>query len=419
MRKLNIIFFMAAAVLTGALTACTDKESSLGIGLVDTTMLYEGKTDTLFADKAWTEYEDSLLTSNYSFGVIGFYSDPTFGKVSSTLYTQIGLSPNTNGISFDSSMVIDSVVLTLTKSQSFPDTGRTYTFHFEVKQLAEALQNDTSFYANNSLPVDESTLFFDDDITVSNADTLIRLTLNPSIYSVIHREATSEEFLNQTKGLRIRTTAAGDEGLVSIDFSSAQTCLRTYYHYINPNSDTTFGYYTFLMGAGTSHFTHFEHDYSGTLFASGNAVPGTYRLYLEPMGGQRVRMSFNRDLKAFHAAHPYAVIHHAELIMPLSVESPTLHPDQVLILGKDANGLDIYIDDLIDLYTLSGYDGNYHEDGNYYRMRVTQHLQGLLRQGNDNGLLLLLNSRRHAPQRAIFNGINMANAPKIIFVYSE
>ena len=39
MRKLNIIFFMAAAVLTGALTACTDKESSLGIGLVDTTML--------------------------------------------------------------------------------------------------------------------------------------------------------------------------------------------------------------------------------------------------------------------------------------------------------------------------------------------------------------------------------------------
>ena len=116
--------------------------------------------------------------------------------MSSTLYTQIGLSPNTNGISFDSSMVIDSVVLTLTKSQSFPDTGRTYTFHFEVKQLAEALQNDTSFYANNSLPVDESTLFFDDDITVSNADTLIRLTLNPSIYSVIHREATSEEFLN-------------------------------------------------------------------------------------------------------------------------------------------------------------------------------------------------------------------------------
>lgn len=416
MKKLKTIFFFAAVALT--MTSCMDEESALGISLADTSMLYHGKTDTLYADNAWTEREDSLLTSNYSFGILGNYTDPTFGKVSSVLYTQIALPANANNISFSDDLVIDSVVLTLTKNEIFPDTAGVYNFHFEVMQLAEALVSDTMFYATNSLPVNESAVFFNGNVTVTNADSLISLKLNSTINPVIHRTATAEEFIAQTKGLRIRLTSAGDEGLIGIDFSMATTCLRTYYHYAS--SDTTnSGFYTFLMGAGTSHFTHFEHDYSGTLFASGDKIPGTVRLYLEPMAGHQIRMSFNRDLQAFHAAHPWAVIHHAELIMPVAPESPTLWPDQILTLGHMEDSTDFYINDLTDLYTLSGYDGSHHEEGNYYRMRVTQHLQTLLRQGKDPGLLLLLNSRRHSAQRAIFNGIGTTNRPRIVFVYSE
>jgi len=399
-------------------TACTDEESALGIDLVDTATLYNELTDTLYVDSAWTEYEDSLLTSNYSFGIIGNYTDATFGKVSSWLYTQIALPPNTNDISFDNSLVIDSVVLTLAKNQLFPDSSRVYNFHFEVKQLAQPLLSDTSFYAVNTLPVDESKVFYDGKVSVSEHDTVVRLKLKPTINSVIRRTATAEEFIEQTKGLRVCLTNAGDEGMVSIDFSSSTTGLRAHYHYVNGN-DTTQGFYTFLLGAGTSHFTHFEHDYTGTLFANHNQLPGTLRLYLEPMGGHRIRMNFDHDLQSFRQKHPWAVIHHAELVMPLAPESPELHPDQILTLGKQTDGSDAYIDDLIDLYTLSGYDGTYHEDGNYYRMRVTQHIQGLLRQGKDPGLLLLLNSRRNAAQRAIFYGTSTSNQPHIIITYSE
>lgn len=406
------IFFVALH------TACTDEESALGIDLVDTATLYDGLTDTLYADNAWTEKEDSLATSNYSFGIIGNFTDATFGKVSSWLYTQIALSPNSNDIAFDSSLEIDSVVLTFAKSQVFPDTGRVYNFHFEVKQLAEPLKSDTTFYAFNTLPVEESKVFFDEVVTVSERDSIITMKLDTSFYSVIRRTATAEEFIEQTKGLRVRITDAGDEGMISIDFSSAATCLKTHYHYTN-GTDTTLGYYTFLMGAGTSHFTHFSHDYTGTLFAGRDRFPGAFRLYLEPLGGHRVRMSFNRELQAFREAHPWAVIHHAELIMPLSPESPSQHPDQILTLGKASDGSDVYIDDLIDLYTLSGYDGAYHEDGNYYRMRVTQHLQGLMRQGEDPGMMLLLNSRRNAAQRAVFYGTGSTDRPRIVFVYTE
>ncbi len=413
----GVLALMAVAMMAFQ-TACTDEESALGIDLVDTTTLYDGMMDTIYADTAWTEYEDSLLTSNYSFGIIGNYTDATFGRVSSWLYTQIALPPNTNDIAFDSSLEIDSVVLTLAKSQLFPDTSGTYNFHFEVMQLAEPLLTDTLFYAENTLPVDGNKIFFDDNVTVGELDTVISFKLDPSFYSVIRRTATAEEFIQQTKGLRVRMTTAGDEGMVSVDFSSSATNLRAYYHYTSGN-DTTLGFYTFLLGAGTSHFTHFEHNYAGTLFAGHPRLPGTMRLYLEPMGGHRVRMSFDRAIREFHAAHPWAVIHHAELVMSLSPESPAMHPDQILALGKQSDGSDVYIDDLIDLYTLSGYDGTYHEDGNYYRMRVTQHLQGLMRKGEDPGMLLLLNSRRNSAQRAIMHGTLSSNCPRIIFVYTE
>lgn len=420
MKRLKTFLTIAAVALTATMTSCVDEESTLGMNLVDTAMLYHGETYTIYADNAWTEHEDSLLTSNYSFGIIGNYTDATFGKVSSVLYTQISLPSNTNNISLDNSLVIDSVVLTLTKSQLFPDTGHVYNFHFEVKQLSEALLSDTSFYAESTLPVNESAVFFDNDVQVRNTDTIIRLMLNSAIYPVIHQTATAEEFIKNTKGLRVRLTSAGDEGMIGIDFSSSTTCLRAFYHYIN-GADTTQGFYTFLMGAGTSHFTHFEHNYSGTPFASGNTVAGSSRLYLEPLAGQCIRMSFDRDLQAFHAAHPWAVIHHAELIMPLAPETPAQKPDQILTLWKQGNGEDAYIDDLIDLHTLRGYDGSFNEDSNYYRMRVTQHTQGLLREGKDPGILLLLNSRRNAAQRAIFYGTSTANTdrPRIVFIYSE
>ncbi|MBR1549363.1 MAG: DUF4270 family protein [Bacteroidales bacterium] len=409
---------LTAVAMMAFQTACTDEESALGIDLVDTATLYDGLTDTLYADTAWTEYEDSLLTSNYSFGIIGNYTDATFGKVSSWLYTQIALPPNTNDIAFDNSLEIDSVVMTLAKSQLFPDTSRTYNFHIEVMQLAEPLLSDTSYYAENTLPVDASKVFFDGTVAVGERDTVISFKLDPAFYSVIRRTATAEEFIQQTKGLRVRLTGAGDEGMVSIDFSSSTTSLRAHYHYTN-GTDTTLGFYTFLLGAGTAHFTHFEHDYTGTLFNGRPRLPGTLRLYLEPLGGHQVRLSFDRDIRAFREAHPWAVIHHAELVMSLSPESPAMHPDQILALGKQSDGTDAYIDDLIDLYTLSGYDGSYHEDGNYYRMRVTQHLQGLMRKGEDPGMLLLLNSRRNAAQRAVFYGTLSDKRPRIIFVYTE
>ena len=398
--------------------ACSDEESDLGIDLIDSATLYHGIYDTLYADNAWTEFDDSLQTSGYSFGIIGNYHDATFGSVSSSFYTQIALPSNATDIAFDS-MVIDSVVLSFAKTQLFPDTSATYHFRFEVKQLAEPLLSDTAYYSFDQLPVDENTSFFDGTVPVTYYDTVVSLKLDPSINRIISRSATAEDFLAETKGLRVRILNSADEGLMTIDLTSVNTCLRAYYHYVYDN-DTVSSIYTFLIGAGTAHFTHFSHNYNGTLFASGNPLPGTYRLYLEPLAGHRVRLSFDSDLKAFHAAHPWAVIHHAELLLPVAPEAPSDHPDQILALTKSTTSSNwYYIDDLINLYDFAGYDGSYHSDGNFYRLRVSQQLQGLLRIGLDPGFRLHLNSARHAAQRTILNGLSTTNRPRIAIVYSE
>ena len=173
--------------------SCSDDESMLGFNLVDSNTLYDGQQATLTADRALSVRDDSLLTSNYSFGIIGNYHNATFGKVSATLYTQIALPENTSSINMTNN-VIDSVVLLLAKERVYPDTGATYHFHFEVMQLAEAIQTDSAYYSTDMLPVDNNGLYFDDDVTITPADTIIRLKLDNAIAEILSQEATAEEF---------------------------------------------------------------------------------------------------------------------------------------------------------------------------------------------------------------------------------
>ena len=413
-RKLKS-FILFAAVLAALLpTACTDDESGIGLSLIDPTTQYTGLHDTLYADYAYSQRDDSLLTSNYSFGIVGNHADATFGRVTSTLYTQIALASLDNSINL-SEATFDSVVLCLWIDGLYPDTTADYNFHFEVMQLAEPVLGDTTYFSFQTMPVDGSRKFFDGNVTVHAHDSIVRLKLGGDIISVINQSADSkEEFIEKTKGLRIRIVDDADMGMLGIDFSNSRTRLSAYYNMYGNDSNE----YKFEIGAGAAHFTHFEHDYTGTTFGA-DSINGMQRMYLEPLGGYNARINFNTQLQAFHLAHPTATVHYAELRLPTAPESDNMKPDNILVLTKNANGNESYIDDWIDPYTYHGYDGSYDSEKSYYRIRVTQHLQGLLRQGEDKGFMLVLNSRRSAAHRTILYGPEGAKKPMIVFVYSE
>ncbi len=405
----------AAAALLLALAACTDEETSIGLGLTDPATIYNGITDTLTANMAMSVRDDSLLTSNYSYGIIGDYTDPVFGRSTSTLYSQIGLASGMSSINFDE-VTIDSVVLIMVSDGLFPDTDATYNMHFLVRQLAQPIDADSDYYSFDSIPVDPSATFFDRTVTIGAHDTTVRLRLSEGIGTVLAQTSASDEFLQSVKGLAVSIVPDADQGMFSINFATTATCLTAYYHY----GDDTIAYtYDFLFGGGVAHFTHFTHDYSGTVFDGNDSLDGSQQLYLQPLAGYNASIAFDSAVRDFHQRHPLAVVHHAELLLPLAPSAPADIPGQLVALATSENGASAFIPDYIDAYTYRGFDGTFDNSRNLYRLRVTQHLQHLLRQGADNGITVLLDARRSSAQRTILAGPTSADPLKIVFVYSE
>ena len=412
-RASKLLIFYSAFFFLLLLGACSEKETELGLNLVDPATIYNGKTATLTIDTAFSLRDDSLRTSGYSFCIIGNRSNTLFGKVSSDLYTQIGIAAGMNSIDLNE-VDIDSVVLSLVIDELFPDTGATYSFHFEVMQLAEMVDT-VIYYSTDVLPVNTDRVFFNQTVTVGALDTVVNLKLDPGIKDILNQSGTGEEFSAQAKGLRIRIVDDADEGMLTLNLAALQTCLTAHYHY---GTDTTAMSYKFLVGTGVQHFTHFSHDYSGSEIST-VTHDGAQRLYLEPLGGYNARLSIDRQIKAFHEAHPLAVIHHAELLMPVvATDNGAPLPDQVIVL-RCTDSTEVAIPDQYDSYTYHGYDGTYDAGRNLYRARVTEHIQRLLREGYDPGMLLTLNSRRSSARQAVIAGSNAANPVRIEIVYSE
>ena len=89
-KTFNLFLFLFVA-LPLVFSACTDDETDLGISLTDPLTQFDGQLDTFYADRAWSCKEDSMLTVNFTRGVIGNLNDPIFGKTTSVFYTQVAL----------------------------------------------------------------------------------------------------------------------------------------------------------------------------------------------------------------------------------------------------------------------------------------------------------------------------------------
>lgn len=411
-----------AATLTLCLAACTTEESDLGANLVDPSNLYNSKTDTLYANAAYSMLEDSLVTSGGTYNIVGSYEDAIFGKTTASIYTQITLPSDDNGVSL-AGAIVDSAVLCLVKDALFPDTSRTYRFHFEITPLAQQLETDTTYYGFSTLPVRTDIKYFDDTVSIGPRDTVIRFTLSNDIAPILAQNATTEEFLASAKGIRISIVenspllgASDGQGIVAFNFSATKTRLTAYFHY---DGDTVGSQHTFIVGSGANRFMHFDHDYTGSTVGGADSIDGGQRLYLEPYGGYNIRLNFDSMQRAFHMAHPRAAIHYAELLLPLAPEAPDIHPDSLLAFYYNADGT---ITQLTDQRYGMGGDGAYNADKNLYRLRVSLYLQKLLREGTDYGTdLMLYYSRRHPAARTVLYGKDKStgNPIKIVFTYTE
>ena len=423
MQEMNFkkLLFPLALLMLLMPSACTEKETDLGVDLQDPFTLYDGVRDTAYMT-ACTLFDDSLSTAGFAAGVFGNYHDETFGDVEAVLYSQISIPQD--GVRITESVQIDSVVMTLVIDTVFParTDSTPVPLHIVINQLAEALRSDSSYLSSDYL--EESNVCFFDSVVNFVADSL-RLRMRPEIFPVLQRESPSpEDFVEQTKGFALHLDPTCQK-LVTVSLSATSTRLTVYYH--NPEVDTAAREFDFIINGEAAHSMYVKHDYSGTPLAifdhnKKDTIAGSERLYLEPLGGTRVRLSLQPFLNEFHAKHPTAVIHYAELVLPVYDTSNTQTPVRILAMRRNADGSLVYVTDadvLSNPYTYAGFDGYYHRDKHYYRLRVTRHLQELMRSGRDYGTELIIDARRSSGFRTVLRGSNVDNPVRIDFVYTD
>lgn len=427
--KKALYFLSLGLLILMAITSCEDDSTAMGVNMQDPSTLFNGEWDSITSSNiiAYTSYDSNLRTSGYTTAMIGHYSDATFGDVEATLYTQLGLT-GSSGIRFgEIGATIDSVVLTMSIDKVYPPKSTAH-LHLKVSQLSERLYADTNYSANRSIST--GTVFYSGDYNYVDTNTNIRIKLGGGIESLFSNTYESlDDFQNQFKGLCIQADRSqSDAVLLSFNFTSSSNKVRVYYTYQGDTNhyDLTLGHNS--TASTLTHFCKFSHNYAGTIFSSlingsADSLDGAQTLYLEPLGGMEFTINIDQFVQRFHAAHPYATIHYAEMLLPVSSNADTNHPELINAYKRYANGASMMITDgnsLVNNYTYNGYDGTYNKSKGYYRIRCTQHLQELLRVGHDNGTLFLLNERRSKAARTILNGPSNSTAPlKIRFVYTE
>lgn len=423
MSKLKIVI---ALFLLSFFAACTEEESNIGIDLQDPSTIYQGVADTAYGT-AYFLLDDSLLTTGLTSAIIGSGDDYNIGSTVASLYTNVSI-PSGSSVVFDENCIIDSVVLSLSIASidvMAADSASNQDVHFIISQLANRLDKDSSYYSTSSVSL-SNTIFFDDVVSVQRSDTMTaRLKLTEAFSELVanHSFSSSDQFEETVKGMHIKLApTSSSRNYVSINLSASATRLTVYYTYkvgetLSPRS------YDFSIGSDVTHFSRFEKVFSGDCSTfntnRGDSIRQA-RMYLSPLGGTNIRFNIDSYVRQFHQDHPLAIIHYAELILPVDVASaPAERPDYLAAVKLFSNGVVANVPDMYDAFTYAGFDGTYDASTKCYRMRITQHMQDLVRAGHDNGTLIVISGRRTSWQHTVVNGDMTADPIRIHLVYSE
>jgi Domain of unknown function (DUF4270) len=383
------------------LDSCRKPEDGLGLELLpDGTVLGTVEFDTLSLS-AFAKAEPPRNTRNFSRGNVGSYVDAYFGKVQASLVTQVRLSGvNIGQDQADHTLVPDSLVLSLAYPALEQGYGNLGPQTFSVKELAEDLFVDSTYYSDR-LPkvIDRELIQYKgqrqtprlfDPVYVGD-DTLgpqLRLPLNLALAQRFldvfgaPELASNTNFLPFFKGLWV-TTDNGYQGLfeggvLGIDLLSTNTQLTLYYTDISPE-DTTQKELEFLINSDCVRYNVCLHDvtvaqYPGLAAQLADSTVGAERTYVQSLGGVRT-VIYLPGLDALPAAQLDALAK-AELVVPVAEDPGGAFPPpgSLIALRKNDEGEDVALPDQLN----STIGGLYDAETMEYRLNITQYVQGVL-----------------------------------------
>ena len=420
--KLSATFLLLFFIFT----SCKKKDSAAGKDLMNPEDLLNSAQVDTFTLNTFSIAEDSLISDNPAYAVLGSYNDPKFGTVNANFYTQLrlsGLNPNFGDVS---TITIDSVMLGLEYAGFY---GEFSSQKVEVYEMTEAINIDSVYYSFSTKTTTSTDLVepgygtFTPDpegITVIGSDTVdtqLRIKLKNALGTQLINEAASggtnftsnENFLSYFKGLHVRVNnasqLAGKGGVFYFNLNDPLSKMTVYY--TQDGSQKTFD---FLINSECADFNHVDIDNTGKPVQNviDNPSSGQVEYYSQAFKSRAVvKMAGLKNLPT------NAIIHKAELILPIQYQTGAkyLPPDELsvsaMINGK-LSGIGVF--------------GLYDYAFKHYTVDVRNYMQALV-SGQISTDELILSPRLFitSAERVVFNGPNSTNKkkPKLVVTYTK
>lgn len=419
---LSATFLMTLFIMA----SCKKKESTLGNDILDPNSLLNSTQVDTFQLTTFTIAEDSLISDNPAYAVLGSYNDPKFGKVNASFYTQVvlsGLNPNFGDLS---SITVDSLVLGLEYVDYY---GELSPQTVEVYQLTEKLHIDSTYYSfqhkahsstNLVVPGFETFTPKPNGETIIGEDTVdaqLRIRLNNALASQLINESASggtnysstDNFKDYFKGLYVKVNnpiqSSGKGGVFYFNLNAPLSKMTIYYTQDGENKT-----FDFLINSECADFNHVDIDNTGKPVQNviNDTVSGQTEFYAQAFKSRAVVA-----IPGLKNLPKKAVIHKAELILPIQYQTGTKY------LPSDELSVSVRINNLLSGIGVFGFYDNFTKS---YTVDCRNYVQALV-SGDITTTELYLSPRFFitSAERVIFNGPNTINKkkPQIVVTYTE
>lgn len=387
-RVLPLVF---TASLFFAVSSCEDEATFLGKDVLpgnDFVSIFS--TDTLSVN-SYTQYDDSIASSNTSSSYLGQVYDPYFGTTTCEFVTQLRLQERWTGSSF----TIDSVKLGLTLTDVKGNTDQVH--YLEIAEIADQIYSDSTYYSNKKVRLTGYKVS-GIHLPALQADTINNIVLDIPVEfgyyvmrdtSMLFHSNTVSDFRSYFKGLKFTLKSLEDPAFLTLSLappSAAYTPVNYFVIYLH-NADNEANEFLLILDARTNNarFNLYTHDFNsaepGKKIRHINDGKKDSLSYLQGLNGVYTKLKIPglADIKNTPGLSKIS-INKARIICPVwydgTTYKPSTYPSKLYMRYSTTSGIRYLMPDYYISTTF--FDGVIDTVKNTYSFNIASYLQSYL-----------------------------------------
>jgi hypothetical protein len=424
-RRVGLLF---AAFFCLALTiiSCKKKKSPIGQDALPSGSEMSSAGIDTFQLKTYTVKEDSVISMDPEFNIVGSYNDPVFGPQEANFYTQLKLSGFSPDFGDLTQATIDSCVLAFEYGGYYGELSEQL---FKVYEISDELTRDSTYKRTSTVPVNSQQLVPTSnnqgritpapfDQAVVGADTLnpqlripIDTTFGRQLLQLAEGSTNDEDFLQNFNGLFVKVNngmQSPDDGSIVYLATSRPASKLTVYYTQNGDQEK----FDFIVNGQAIDFNHFDNDFSGTRVEQ---VINDSTLGQEEYYAQAFTTRAKIDFKTIDSLPKDIIVHKATLELPVSyyLESDIYPSSNVIVSAQLFAGDDRK-------YIIN--EVTFQPSSRSYIIDLRTYVQNIIKgEIVNNGVFVSPKRYNTTAERIIFNGVNTPNKkkPKLNIVYTK